>query len=176
MEDASPMNRFAYPTFIIAAALLTGCAAGAPSEDSDSVPTVQTEGLTSLDRGFDDDDDDCDDDDHVRNKANYKLTLSSVAPSQNLPDNPVVLSGTRRNGGEVSAAFNAATIFKTARLNSFTPTDPCRTLAAQYNASLSGSVDIPTTSVLGAYAAQGCRARVAINLNTGAIIKFKAIR
>src|SRR5687767_13009261 len=45
----------------------------------------------------------------------------------------LVVSATNRFGASIAVPFDADTLFRRALLHRYSPTDPCRTLAASYN-------------------------------------------
>jgi hypothetical protein len=165
------MNRlFAYPTLIFAAALLAGCTAGAPTDDD--VSSSSSEALSSADDPSEDDDDadaNVEVDVVLKHRAAFKLTLSSF--------DGTTLVGTARNGTVITATAVASTKYRTANLDRFIPTDPCRGLAAAYNLTITnpGQIDQTTSTAISSLAGQGCRARVHLVRATGAIRAFRAV-
>ena len=161
------MNRKTYPTLILAALMIAGCS-GAPTEEDTS--TSQGEALSSADDPSEDDDDadvNVDVDVVLKHRAAYKLTLSSY--------DGTTLVGTARNGTTVTTATTAATKYRAAKTERFQPGDPCRTLALQYNASLTGNLDFPTSQAISSLAAQSCNARIHLVRQTGAVRAFRVI-
>ena len=93
--------------------------------------------------------------------ADLGLLQGSVAQLSSF-DNISLLTFSTSKGPEV-AAFDNSTVFRTANLNQFTPTDPCRAYAINYNTAAPTADASALFSAISAMASNGCLARIHVD-------------
>jgi hypothetical protein len=65
----------------------------------------------------------------------------------------------------LTAVLNTSTVFRDAQTAKYSPLDPCRTLAENYNTAGSTSDEGGVFAAIQAMATQGCHARILIDKN-----------
>ena len=91
------------------------------------------------------------------NGSEYVLASFDAATGQ------LAFSGSQ---GAFLAVLDAGTVFRDAQTAKYSPTDPCRALAENYNTSGTTSDEGGVFSAIQAMAAQGCHARILVEKNT----------